>query len=442
MTDKGKVYTPVIDKSYMKEEINMTKTQIFEDVVRVMQQDASCCKDEHGADVSVYRARITDDMDNESFIYVMQSYLATFHVRSHVSFCGEARGKLAFAVRRYQNALYVYEAADASALRVGDKIVRIDGVSVDAFAQSHSELLYDEPEERQSYCWFSLLSFAKKVTAVKADSGEVITYPITLVDEWVSGARYACKRLRENVAYMRLKDFSDEQALMKLYEENDALLRSCVYLVIDVRDNRGGSDTAYLPLFAFCLPCGARVSELPDDIFDSGSEINYTVRNCDIRLHMLEEYLQMDVPDETRALISQMVDTLKQNRGKGFVREEDFDTESLPYVGLALPKKVYIITDENCASSGDSFVNNMRKSSKVTVVGRPTMGILDFSNCASLNYGDILFFYPTSRAMYLDNGVQMRGRGVPVDIAVPWTPEHLKRDVDLDTVLALIEKDA
>lgn len=55
--------------------------------------------------------------------------------------------------------------------------------------------------------------------------------------------------------------------------------------------------------------------------------------------------------------------------------------------------------------------------------------------------GGFVLFYPTSRSLYLDRGVQMRGNGVPVEITIPWTPEHLKRDVMLDTVLDLIHRD-
>jgi len=50
-----------------------------------------------------------------------------------------------------------------------------------------------------------------------------------------------------------------------------------------------------------------------------------------------------------------------------------------------------------------------------------------------------MIIYPTSRSLYLDKGVHMRRSGVPVDIHIPWTPEHCQRDVDLDVVMELIE---
>lgn len=420
----------------------MTKTQIFEEVVDIMKHDASCCKDEPGADSALYREKITDDMDEESFLFAMQSYLATFHLTGHLSFWSESRGALPFRVKRYQGQLYVCETEVNSPLTVGDRVTHVDGIPVVEYAKLHEDMLYGEPEHRQGFAWFKLLPFAMEVTAIKEESGTVVTCPITLDGKWDRGDPYYCKPLRENIAYMRLLDFADDAAIVKMYQENDALLRSREYLIIDVRNNSGGNDSAYLPLLEFCLPEGKDCSALSGSIYDGPGEFNYTERNCESRLKQFEQMLAGELPADTRRIMTEMAEELRANRGKGFVATSDSDDDTaLPYIGTALPKKVYIITDENCASSGDAFVDNMRKSDKVTVVGRPTMGILDFSNCTCAEFGAYTLLYPTSRNLYLDKGIRMRGNGVPVDIHIPWTPEHLKRDVDLDTVLELIRKE-
>jgi len=225
--------------------------------------------------------------------------------------------------------------------------------------------------------------------------------------------------------------------IQQLYLDNYEILHTCKNLIIDVRGNGGGSDTAFLPLLELCLPEGKTINDLPEGIFDGGMEINYSERNCDLRKQSLEEYKQMELPQETLAILQEMEADLEENRGKGFAKVETSNFE-IPYIGLTKPYHVYILTDGICGSSGDAFVDLMRKSEKVTVVGRPTMGILDFSNCTFIKYGKFEFLYPTSRNLYLDNGVCMRNHGVPVDVYVPWTPEHLKRDVDLEKALELI----
>ncbi len=419
----------------------MTKTEIFEEVVDIVKTDASFCKDEHGADCEKYRSMIFDDMDDREFLYLMQSYIASFHVLGHLSFYQNSSAFLSFGVMRYKNALYVTEVAPDSPIKVGDKIECIDGYGVDEYALLHNDMLYGEAEERQGICWRKLLRFANELTVRHAD-GSVSLCPVPLTNDWPDTDKYYCKRLRENVAYMRLMDFADDIAIANMYKENDALLRSSEYLIIDVRANGGGNDSAFMPLLEFCLGEGEKSTDLKDGIFDSGMEINYSARNCDSRIKMFEEHLKGDIPADTRSMLTSFLESMKEMYGKGFVKYESDIREENPYIGSPLPKKVFIITDENCGSSGDAFVDTMRKSSIVTVVGRPTMGILDFSNCTYADFGDYQLVYPTSRNLYLDKGVQMRNHGVPVDIYIPWTPDHLKRDVELDTVLELIDSDS
>lgn len=216
----------------------MTKPEIFDDVVSIMQNDSSTCKDKQGGDLSYFRAQIADDMDDEKFLFVMRSYLATFGLTGHLVFYRtEGRGSMSFEVRRYQDVLYVDDVAENSLLRVGDRIVEVEGIPVKEFAEAHAEFLYGETEERQAPHWAPLLSFFREVT----------------------------------------------------------------------------------------------------------------------------------------------------------------------------------------------------------VEGRPTMGILDYSNLNMITYGPYGFAYPTSRRTELDKGIHMMDRGVPVQVHVPWTPEHLTRDVDLEKVFELID---
>lgn len=420
----------------------MRKTEIFEEVVQIVKHDASFCKDNLGADAEQYRAKISDDMDEEEFLYLVQSYLASFHVKAHLHFYREDRDFFALRVMRYENALYVIDTAPNAPLTVGDKIVEIDGHSVEEYAALHRDMLHGEPPERQGFSWRKLLTFAKELLVVHPDGTEA-RCPVPMTNEWDSGEKYFCKQLRDNVAYLRLADFGDDIAIAKMYQENDELLRNSEYLVIDVRENGGGNDSAYQPLLKYCLPEGKGTDSLEDGCFDGEMEINYSPRNCDARLARFESILKQDIPADTRAMLSNMVKELKENYGKGFVVYRSASAEEKPssgYMGTALPKRVFLLTDEDCGSSGDAFVDTMRKSPIVTVVGRPTMGILDYSNCTATELGDYRLIYPTSRNRYLDKGVQMRGHGIPVDVFVPWTPKHLERDVDLDTALALIDE--
>ncbi len=52
------------------------------------------------------------------------------------------------------------------------------------------------------------------------------------------------------------------------------------------------------------------------------SEINYSERNYELRIQALMPYLEMETPEETKRIVNGMIDDLKANHGKGFVKTE------------------------------------------------------------------------------------------------------------------------
>ncbi len=260
----------------------MTKTQIFDDVVSIVKNDASFIKDEVGADAEIYRKQISDDMDDDAFLYMLESYLGTFHVLGHLSFRNMKRGRLPFRVKPYGDVLYVIETAENSPLNVGDKIIKVDGTPIKEYGEQHINYFCGEAEERRGSKWSSLLSYAKELTAVSADDSEK-QISVTLDGQWAKEEKYFCKKLSDNIALMRLADFADDIAITKMYRDNDTLLRESEYLIIDVRCNGGGNDSAFYPLWEFCLPEGKSTASLSESEFDSQNEYNYTERNCDFR---------------------------------------------------------------------------------------------------------------------------------------------------------------
>ena len=101
------------------------------------------------------------------------------------------------------------------------------------------------------------------------------------------------------------------------------------------------------------------------------------------------------------------------NKGKGFVKVA---SDSNVIIGRKYPLKVLVYTDEGCCSAGENFVETVSQSDKVTIIGRPTMGINDYSNCTNAVWGDFYLAYPTSRDCRVDEGKGILGKGVPVDI--------------------------
>ena len=419
----------------------MNKIEIFEDIVKIMKEDSSTCRDIKGADPKPYLEKISETMNDEEFIYLVSSYLATFGLTGHLRFGKTGMGNIPFRVQRYQNQLYIVEVySDDTPLHVGDRIVGIDGLSVKEFSEKNAEFFYQQMEERQGMHWRFVLRFAKELSCIDKN-GNAYTYQIKCGDHDSKQEKYYYQKVNDEVSLIRLADFRDEPSIVDMYNKNKEKMDQSKYLIIDVRNNGGGADSAFFPLVRYCIPEGVECKNVKvkaSRYTSCDQEINFSKRNCEIRKKSLQQYLEDELPEETKVLLRQMMEDLDHNCGKGFVTtEEDDGSQSidLPYVGDTRVEKVFVITDGNCGSSGDNCVLVLGSFPKVTVVGRPTMGIMDYSNVAVQNYDDFSLMYPTSRLTYIDNGVHMMTNGIEVDEYIPWTPEHLERDVDVEYIL-------
>src|SRR5699024_8330910 len=114
-------------------------------------------------------------------------------------------------------------------------------------------------------------------------------------------------------------------------------------------------------------------------------------------------------------------------------------TEEVDFLieGKESPANIYVLSDFFNGSSGETFVKNVKKSPKVTVLGRPTMGIMDIFNVITVGFGEYDFYYGISKSadQHAYNGI-----GIQPDIPIPWTSAHLEKDVDLEIALDLITK--
>lgn len=415
----------------------MNYTEIFAEVVSIMRYDSSTCNDLGAGNFQFYKDQIKDDMPAKDFTKVVKRYIASFGQEGHLSFSDTEMGCLDFRVMRFEDALYVTEAAKNSTLKVKDKIIKIDGDTIEICAALNQEFLMGEANERQGRLWNQILLFADKVTVERA--GDYHDISIKLATDYEPSDKYSFKDLGNKTLLIKLLDFDDEKAIRKVYQDCENQLETRENLIIDVRGNGGGSDTAFIPLFKYCYPADKKV----EDYFQNQQPvaINYSKRNCDSRLKLLSEYFKDGIPEDIRPMVEQMKADIVQNSGKGMVVQESCDEEEVfSFVGREMPKKVWIITDQNCASSGDAFVQDMSYSPKVTIVGRPTLGILDYSNCTVEMFDRFRMMYPTSRSGEIDAGNAMGHKGVPVDHYIPWTPMHLEKDVDLEYVLEQIKK--
>lgn len=72
------------------------------------------------------------------------------------------------------------------------------------------------------------------------------------------------------------------------------------------------------------------------------------------------------------------------------------------------------------------------------MLGSPTLGTLDYLNCATVDYRGFTFIYQIFGCLAIESGKGMLDKGVVLGIKIEWTPEHLVKDVDM---LKVMEKE-
>ena len=408
----------------------MTYTEIFQEIVSIMKEDSATCKDFGAGDYQVFQSKISDDMERMEFLHVVKEYLATFGLEGHLNFSDETLGSIGLSVMRHDDELYVTKANPDTGLVPGDRIIAVDSTSITAIAHKESRFLMEESVERQGILWPDVLAFYQKVTVLHQDN-TIEDVSIIHNSKGENKAGYFFKEYQDNTIYLRLSDFVDLNAINQLYTECKNALDNCNRLIIDVRGNGGGADSAFVPLLEYCFPEGKEITDYYKSEYPI--EINYSMRNCKDRIQLLKKMFGDDLPEDMAPMLNKMVADNTENMGKGFIESEDEFVDGI--IGRADPEKVFIITDERCASSGDAFVEVMSFSPKVTVVGRPTMGITDYSNCSVVRFDDFGLIYPTSRDKRIDGGKGLAHKGVPVDKYIAWSPESIYKDVELDYCL-------
>lgn len=414
----------------------MKKTDIFKDIVWIMTHDSSTVKDCKGGNPQPFLEKITDDMTEQEFLYQVRTYLASFGIIGHISFHNKKSGPKGFLLRISEQEMFVEEANQDTGLQVGDRILSLDGMSLEQVALQHQNYFISLTPERRYREWADLLLMAEQVTVLRDGQEMSIT---VRASQQAQKAQIFWKELESDILYLCLDNFMDEEAINRLYQECLQKIAETETLIIDVRYNNGGTDSLYFPLLHLGLEEGKGYDTL--DLQDDGMEILYTEGNVERRLKDFETWLQQEnISPDTVKLLEDFRNNLLQNRGKGYVRYKDDQDELFPGVkGGHYPEQIFVLSDIYCASSGDNFVKMMKNFKKVTVIGRPTLGILDYSNCCKVDYDDYFLMFPTSRWLAIDKGKGMTNKGVLPDIEVPWTPAHFERDVDLDKCLELIE---
>ena len=199
-------------------------------------------------------------------------------------------------------------------------------------------------------------------------------------------------------------DVSFRSQLDKLMKKHKKTLKKTPNLIIDCRNNGGGSDITYR-LVAPYLYTGR--------IRGYHAQIWATRDNAGKYAAWQKE---KDSPWYLRVYAGMMKRKILRNEGKMLGKRKTYKTRN--FKRRAFPKQVAVLINENCGSSCESFIMMADQSKKVTLIGANTAGVSDYGNLHTMKFpcGELAIRYPTTRTRAVDDGKGIDGVGIPPDI--------------------------
>ena len=422
----------------------MKYTDIFEEVTLITRLDYAGNEDKKGWDNSPYFMDIIKDLDNKSLLTPMEfsnlvnEYLLDFEDKHmYFTFNNEytfSNKTCGFNIKRYNDALYVTETREEKRIKKGTKIISIDGVSIKDIDDKEYKILRESIHERQH--WSVLLNRASFIEYINEQNQvkrlSLVNYTFEKLDD-----NFDCQLINNETLYLKIPNLVENEKVSSIVMNAVEKLPVIKYLLLDLRGNTGGNGNLLLPLEKFIFPPNEKPNtKIKQRLF------NCTSRNVDLFLKLCDETRKVVNDKETLLMLELAESQFRENRGKGFV-EIDFSslisTLGEEFVGSQTPEKVIILMDYHTASAAEEFIEGCKSSSKVTTIGRSTMGINNYSDLVTMTWGkEFQFSYPISKVKNKAVYHHIHGNGIVPDIYIPWTPKFVGQDKDLEKALEVL----
>ena len=220
------------------------------------------------------------------------------------------------------------------------------------------------------------------------------------------------RKLSKRTTYIEVPSFGVgiRDQLEKIVERNDADIRDADFLIIDVRNNGGGSDSAYAPLIQLLGPATYRTL-MPDMLATPANIAAW-------------EKLLPEIPERDQKRTRDRVARMKAATSE-WVPMSDPSVTVTRYTKKdvkATPQSVWIMIGPKCGSSCEQFVLTARQNPRVTLVGRRTYGALDASNVRPVRTpsGKMTVYYATT-CVRRPQEEKIDGVGIPpaIELAAP-----------------------
>ncbi|NRR93516.1 hypothetical protein HSX10_18240 [Winogradskyella undariae] len=199
-------------------------------------------------------------------------------------------------------------------------------------------------------------------------------------------------------------EYSEKQSIDSLLLANHNKITSTENLIIDLRNNGGGSDESYYELIPFLYT---------NPIRTIGVELLSTKLNN----KRLKDYIDnKSTTKANRIIATNYLQQLKNSLGE-FV---NLDSKRVHIKTLdtiyTYPKKIGVVINQDNGSTTEQFLLSAKQSKKVKLFGTTTAGVLDISNMYFVNSpcNEFELGYSISRSMRIPD-MTIDNKGIPPD---------------------------
>ena len=247
---------------------------------------------------------------------------------------------------------------------------------------------------------------------------------IALHFELLNAQKPMIKEISSQALLLRIPSFgySHKKQIDSLLKENHELLLSHPNLIIDLRNNGGGSDNTYKEVIPYLYTNPIRI-------------VGVQMLSTPLNNQRMEEFSKnMDFPESDRTWAKEKLEVLNQNLGEFVNLNGDIvSIDTLDQI-LPNPSKIAILVNQNCGSTTEQFLLAAKQSQKVKLFGTRTYGALDISNMYFVPSpdGQLQLGYCLSKSYRIPNNT-IDGVGIQPDFFIDNSiPEYDWIDFALD----------
>jgi len=184
--------------------------------------------------------------------------------------------------------------------------------------------------------------------------------------------------LDDETNYLYIPTFNGDwfSRLNEFYQKHDSKIQSKPYLILDVRNNGGGSDANVRPILKYIYSKPFRTDDV--DIYATEENIR---KGSEWYERMKKDTINYS--DEILNRVHSEIERMKSVPNKTFIERSRGQLVELETI-LPSPKKIAIITNKYCASSCETLLFWATESDKTIIVGENSGGYVGYGEIGAV----------------------------------------------------------